>query len=39
MTSAQRLNRSLLLSGLIDGVAALSVKVGEHLKRMGVVWK
>jgi len=27
------------LPALADEVEALSIKVGEHLKRMGVVWK
>ena len=30
---------SVPLPGLVNEVEALSAKVGEHLKRMGVVWR
>lgn len=36
MTNAQKINRSLYLRTRADEVEALLVKVGEHLKRMGV---
>ena len=36
--SVQNINRSLRLCAVADEVVALSVKVGEHFKRMGVVW-
>ena len=37
--SVQNINRSLRLCAVVDEVEALSVKVGEHFKLMGVVWK